>query len=67
VPDYVVEMEARRKLVEMKVLNQSANSLKVITWQTASNYDKDTTFVSKFSTGLYSTSYSFNAAGKELP
>ena len=61
VPDCIVEMEARRKVVKMKVVNQSVNSLKVTTWQTASNYYKDTTFVLKFSKGLYSTSYPFQA------
>jgi hypothetical protein len=73
VPDCVIEMEARRKVVEMKMVNKNVNSLKVTTWQTAkqllhcsTNYDKDTAFVSKFSKGLYSTSYGFNIAGKEL-
>jgi hypothetical protein len=60
-------MEARRKVVKIKVVNQSVNSLKVTTWETASYYDKDTTFALKFSKGLYSTSYSFKPAGKELP
>jgi hypothetical protein len=71
--DCVIEMEARRKVAEMKMVNQNVNSLKVTTWQTAkqllhcpTSYDKDTAFVSKFSKGLYSTSYGFNVAGKEL-